>query len=197
MRRATPSSPPPLRRTQSRRRVLGLVAVVALASSLLALPTSAAEPGQAPTRPRTSAAASIAPPVAVLLITGETVLVQDLADGRQTAVVSPPPDGRGWAYAKFVDQHGDLHVVPSAAFPLLGERLDPRLFNVSALVRDGYGTAPRAAAAADRHLHRRPGRAPGHDGRLETLPSIDGAAVTVDAAGAAQLGERSCPLHPR
>ena len=187
MRRATPSSPPPLRRTQSRRRVLGLVAVVALASSLLALPTSAAEPGQAPTRPRTSAAASIAPPVAVLLITGETVLVQDLADGRQTAVVSPPPDGRGWAYAKFVDQHGDLHVVPSAAFPLLGERLDPRLFNVSALVRDGYGTASRAQLPLIVTYVIGPVSIPGTT-IIQTLRSINGAAITVDAAGAAQLG---------
>ncbi|WP_170211911.1 S8 family peptidase [Saccharothrix australiensis] len=72
-------------------------------------------------------------------MTGDRVLVS--ADGERVSP-DPSPARPGMRFvAREVDGH--RHVIPVDALPLLAEgRLDPRLFDVTLLVRDGYDRLP-------------------------------------------------------
>ena len=72
----------------------------------------------------------------VTLVTGDVVTVTTLADGQQIADVNRPVDAVGGV--RIQERGGDLYVVPDEAVGLLGAgRLDPRLFDVTDLDRDG------------------------------------------------------------
>jgi subtilisin family serine protease len=80
----------------------------------------------------------------VTLLTGDRVRVATEPGGQQYAQVQPGP-GRD-RVVFFRRSHGaELSVIPSDAAPLLAAgRVDPALFDVTALVRDGYADPARA-----------------------------------------------------
>ena len=79
------------------------------------------------------------------------------------------------------DEQGDLHVIPEDALSLLSAgKLDPRLFDVTELARDGYGDESRDTlplivdyTGADAEGGRRAGhpRAAGHERGRRRRPS--------------------------
>lgn len=106
-------------------------AAFVLAVSTLALPAPAA--GVDP-----PAAASVTARHKVTLVTGDVVVLESLADGTETATVTPRPN------ISFASRRIDsqTYVIPSDANALLAAgRLDIELFNVSRLVEDGYDDA--------------------------------------------------------
>jgi subtilisin family serine protease len=119
----------------------------------------------------------------VTLVTGDVVTVTTLADGHQLADVKRPVDAVGGV--RMQERGGDLYVVPDEAVGLLGaDRLDPRLFDVTDLVKDGYddagtrqvpmiATYTRAATRADGVP-----RAPRGSILVRPLPSVSGAALS-------------------
>lgn len=72
----------------------------------------------------------------VTLITGDRVTVTRQPDGH-TAYATRPAPGGSTAFREYQNASGDKIVVPVIAMPFLGQQLDPSLFDVSALVRDG------------------------------------------------------------
>ena len=151
----------------------------------------------------TSPAVAAVPPAAtnpvrtihtVTLITGDVVRLTTLADGRQVASV--PSARHGYTY---FERDGHVHVVPNdAEAQLEAGRLDEALFDVTALVRDGFddsatttlpllvtGTATAPGTAAPGAAA--PGIAAGSGalgaalsvagGATRVLPSIGGVAV--------------------
>ncbi|MCX4919451.1 S8 family serine peptidase [Streptomyces sp. NBC_00687] len=128
----SPSSAPRRRR---RRLLSALAAVPLLASGLAVLQ----EPAQAaPSKPPVPAKPTATHKVT--LVTGDVVTVTTMADGRQTADVDRPDSAVGGVKVQKI--HGDLFVVPDEAAPLLStDRLDRRLFDVTALIKMGYDDA--------------------------------------------------------
>ncbi|MFF4540689.1 S8 family serine peptidase [Streptomyces aureus] len=116
----------------------------------------------------------------VTLVTGDKVTVTDLAGGKKTVSVVRPRGATG-AVRTQVDG-GTVTVVPDEALPYLrAGTLDRRLFDVSALIRQGLTDRqtgdlplivtydPKARAAV-----------PGGATRTRSLPSIRGAALDAD-----------------
>lgn len=97
----------------------------------------------AATGPTAVSTATVGPTVqdttsTLTLITGQSVTVTTEA-GRTSLAVDQHESG---TYQDYRDASGDEHVIPAEAQPYLGHLLDPSLFDVSALVRDGLvGTA--------------------------------------------------------
>ncbi|MBB4903964.1 S8 family serine peptidase [Actinophytocola algeriensis] len=138
-----------------KRAPLSLLAAAVAAS--VVVPAAAAAPG---------AVAAPAAGTTVTLLTGDKVVV----GGMYGARVLPAKGREHIAFQVRRDTDGDTHVVPSDAVPLLARgKLDPRLFDVTELVRAGYddasrkmlplivdyaGATPRAAGArVSRELH--------------------------------------------
>src|ERR1043165_660450 len=73
---------------------------------------------------------------AITLVTGDTVHVEQSADGRQTATIQP---GAGRDKLGFHQQEvdGNLFVFPQDAASSIGSKLDRSLFNITELVRQG------------------------------------------------------------
>ena len=125
------------------RRRLARTLCVGLAAALVAgtgTPVRA-EPADAtdPTAATDSAAADSG--TQVTLITGDAVVVTELGAGRRAVTVKP---GAGRADMTFYQQTegDDVRVVPSDASGLLAAgKLDPELFNVSGLIREGLDDA--------------------------------------------------------
>jgi hypothetical protein len=94
-----------------------------------------------------SAESAMPPSSTITLITGDRVRLDVLPDGQQTASVLMGASGTRPGSSAFVEftYAGDEYVVPDAAVPYLGSALDPRLFDVSYLVRAGLADA-RASA---------------------------------------------------
>ncbi|WP_406260253.1 S8 family serine peptidase [Actinacidiphila glaucinigra] len=77
----------------------------------------------------------------VRLITGDRVTVSDAANGRKTASVQRAP-GREKVFFQIAEKEGALTVLPSDAAVLVRTgRLDADLFDVTALVAQGYDEA--------------------------------------------------------
>ncbi|MEV1240719.1 S8 family serine peptidase [Nonomuraea sp. NPDC049750] len=75
----------------------------------------------------------------ITLITGDQVHVAVAADGRQKASVTAAPRGDGPpAGFRITEDGGQLTVLPSDVEGLVPGRLDPELFNVTALAAQGY-----------------------------------------------------------
>lgn len=77
----------------------------------------------------------------VTLLTGDVVLLENTADGRQVATVQRPAERRNISYQTRYSS-GHAYVVPSDAIPLLAAgTLDQQVFDVTQLVADGYDDA--------------------------------------------------------
>jgi subtilisin family serine protease len=109
----------------------------ALAGLSLATPARAATPTASPgARPSTVVARHT-----VTLLTGDAVVLEQMADGRQVATVHPPADRTRISYQNRVS-HGHAYVIPGDAVPLLAAgKLDQEVFDVTQLVDDGYDDA--------------------------------------------------------
>ena len=121
-------------------RATACLAAVTLAAGLFAAPTLAAS------APRGGASHPVGPPTVqtVTLVTGDVVQVSTGADGRQAVTLEPRPDGT-IPQAAINQAGGHLYVVPFDAMGLLAaKRLDRDLFDVTALLADGYDDASRS-----------------------------------------------------
>ncbi|KAB8170964.1 S8 family serine peptidase [Streptomyces sp. 3MP-14] len=111
----------------------------------------------------------------VRLVTGDAVTVLTVGEGRQVAQVSPAPDREDVLFHS-LEVDGELTVLPADAWPLVAAGvLDRRLFNVSALIEQGYDT-----------------------GSTDALPLLVGRAPGVSAAAVDELTalhEASAPSH--
>ncbi len=142
--------------------------------------------------PPLPAAAAAVPPagagVTVTLVTGDRVTV-DATGGQPTARIEPADrPGRRVSFATWY-AGGDLRVLPSDVARLVPGTLDPRLFDVSALIRAGYDD--RSATSIPLIVRRPAGLSATADSPLRTvraLPSIGAAAVRLPKASAARWG---------
>lgn len=140
----------------------------------------------------------------VRLITGDLVTVSDAPNGRKTASVQRAP-GRENVFFQVTEDDGGLTVLPSDAAPLVrGERLDAELFDVAALIAQGYdeahtdalplivsapkGSARAAAERVDRLAEFHEG-----SGEPRNLPSIDAQALRVADQDLASFWKQLAP----
>src|SRR5690242_7121540 len=77
---------------------------------------------------------SLPPTATVTLPTGDRVRLDTTPDGRQSIVPAGANPAAGATLVRF-SWHGDEYAVPTTAVPFLSSTLDPRLFDVSYLVR--------------------------------------------------------------
>ncbi|MFC4853546.1 S8 family serine peptidase [Actinophytocola glycyrrhizae] len=146
-----------------------LLAAVLAAS--VVVPAAGAAPG-AGTAPATGPT--------VTLLTGDKVVV----GGMYGARVLPARGREHIAFQVREDAEGDTHVVPSDALPLLAQgKLDPRLFDVTELVRAGYDDASRTALPLIVDYAGATPRAAGARVSRE-LPAMSAAAISVDRSAA-------------
>ena len=139
------------RSLSSRSRSLGWIPTSAGLAALLALGlTPIAHAGAAtPAGPEVAGAAAQADSTHIVsLVTGDRVVVHDVG-GREGVVVVPRAGATGGYVTETMA--GDSYVIPAIALAYLGSSLDRSLFDVSALVRNGFvdkvpvqvdGTAP-------------------------------------------------------
>ena len=161
---------------------------------LLALSTAAALvvglPGAAPAQAATGGPPTAAPLAADLtLLTGDRVSVSWSA-GRPPRVAVRPGPGRTRVGFRQSWDGSRLSVVPADASALLARGvLDPALFDVVGLARQGFGRRPVSVivgyegGAAGRSAH---GRAPAGS-RTRDLPSLDAGVYRLDPARPAAL----------
>lgn len=145
--------------------------------------------GTAATRPlasNPSAGPARATVTTVTLITGDRVQLFHQPDG-QVAVGVEPAAGRehiGFLHETHTGASGtDISVLPSDAVPLLAAgRLDPRLFDVTELVRQGFTDAAPALPLIMTYAKptARPAAPAGATAGVRALPSVNGAAVRQD-----------------
>jgi subtilisin family serine protease len=162
----------------------------------LAVPAVLAPPAAQAAPPVASLAGQ---PYAVTLVTGDRVLL-DLAGGQERVVTVDAGEGRdGMAFMQQIDR-GDLYVLPADAAPLVAAgRVDRRLFNVSKLREFGYGdrdqlpliVTHQRGSAARSALSAAGGEV------VRELPSIGGAAVEVDRAGAGDFWDGVTGAQPQ
>jgi subtilisin family serine protease len=167
---------PHARRSRTRATVLVAAAALPLLATALHVPALAATDAPRVHRDVPSSTHK------VTLVTGDVVTLTTLANGQQLADVDRPPGAVGGV--RMQTRGHDLYVVPDEAVGLLGaDRLDPRLFDVTALVADGYddagtGRVPMIATYT-RAADRAPGTpsAPKGSAVVRRLPSVRGAAL--------------------
>ncbi|MEV6879649.1 S8 family serine peptidase [Amycolatopsis sp. NPDC051128] len=159
-----------------RKAVAAAVVAVLAASSSLPVPAAAAAPP-----------ASGDPGQTVTLVTGDRVRVLPNHRGAAAVAVEPGPGRAGIGFFRDTTtgtggRGGDITVVPSDALPLVAAgRVDPRLFNVSELLRqhlaDSAASLPLivtySAATA-------PVDAPPATTTVRALPSVHGTALRQD-----------------
>ncbi|MGX1544949.1 S8 family serine peptidase [Streptomyces adustus] len=123
----------------NRPRPTAVVLVTAGALCLTSLPIALAGAANAAGRVVSVAKQRGVTTSSVTLVTGDRVTVGK-GDGRHPSVSVTPAaiPGRHVAFSTWTDDNGDVRVVPSDMMPLLGTVLDESLFNVSALIQDGY-----------------------------------------------------------
>ncbi|MGW5771613.1 S8 family serine peptidase [Streptomyces longwoodensis] len=142
-------------------------------------PAGAARAADVPSPPAAGAART------VTLVTGDRVTVTGLAGGHRTVTVERPRGATGAVRTQSDD--GEITVVPDEARPYLrAGTLDRRLFDVSALLRQGLGDS--ATGELPLILTRAPGAravTPRSAERTRTLPSIHG--IAVEAAKGREL----------
>ncbi|ALG11971.1 S8 family peptidase [Kibdelosporangium phytohabitans] len=103
-----------------------------------ALVLGAAHVASAAPVPAAPGAAAKAVRHAITLVTGDTVHIEQLPDGRQAAAIKPGP-GREQIDFHQQEVDGNLFVIPQDAMPsLTSRRVDRALFNITELVRQGY-----------------------------------------------------------
>src|SRR5450755_4431105 len=174
----------------------GSVATGDLAAAATAAPAAAgASPGLSSAAGATGATAlPVGHAWRVTLLTGDVVGVRTVGGRPPVVTISPGPGRQKVIFAKYVDSRGHIMVVPQDVAPLVGRALDPTLFDVTTLIRDGDDNARRAdlplivqgedgagaaAAAAAVSSALRPER---------TLSSLDAVAVTEPRTAGARAG---------
>lgn len=113
----------------------------------------------------------------VTLITGDTVSLSAGPDGKYAVDVQR---GKGREAATFLssEKDGEVSVLPSDAIPLVqAGRLDPALFNITQLVKQGYADA-RTGTTPVIATYTKGNTTPDGARRTLTLPTIDGAALS-------------------
>ncbi|WP_326668192.1 S8 family peptidase [Streptomyces sp. NBC_01257] len=123
-------------RPLARARIVAALAVAALCSPTL-VPSAAAGPVSVPS----SNASGKAGHRTVTLITGDRVTVTTTPDGRKSYSAVPAAGSRPGTVLMRTDIDGDAYFYPSDVIGKVGSVLDPQLFNVDGLVRDGYDDA--------------------------------------------------------
>uniref|UniRef100_A0AAU1ZWF7 S8 family serine peptidase n=1 Tax=Streptomyces sp. NBC_00093 TaxID=2975649 RepID=A0AAU1ZWF7_9ACTN len=159
------------------RRLHALWAVAGAAGLLAGAVTPAAAGPVSPTIQPGSTQTPHTDTQTVTLITGDTVSVTTGPDGRSAVEVER---GKGREAATFLstERDGEVSVLPADAIPLVqAGRLDPALFNVTQLVKQGYadsktGTTPVIATYTKGSVTPEGAR------RTLALPGIDGAALS-------------------
>ena len=127
----------------SRHRAVRTTALVAAAvtAGVMLVPPVASVAEAAAEAPHTTGPPSV---TRVTLVTGDVVEVSSGADGKQSVVILPRPDGTV-PQAAITRARGHLYVVPTEAFGLLeANRLDRDLFDVTTLIESKYDDASRA-----------------------------------------------------
>ncbi|MEE4544910.1 S8 family serine peptidase [Streptomyces sp. V4-01] len=183
-----------------------LTAIGAVLAAIAATPATAhadqaAAAGAPATVPAAAGAARTATGAApaartVTLVTGDRVTVTPLADGRSAATVTRPGNLTGGVRTETVGK--DLYVYPSEALPYVAAGvLDPRLFDVTRLIADGYDDAhttalPLIVQYGDARAR---GAAPALRGLTarRDLPAVHGAAVNAARTRTAQLWQDLTP----
>jgi len=120
-----------------------VLAVAAISAGLVSAPGPASASPSAPA----PAPKRVGPPTVktVTLVTGDVVKVSTASDGRQSVTLQPRPDG-SLPQAAIQQVHDHVYVVPSEALGLLeANRLDPDLFDVTALIEAEYDDASRGS----------------------------------------------------
>ncbi|MFF3378424.1 S8 family serine peptidase [Streptomyces sp. NPDC002680] len=119
----------------------------------------------------------------VTLITGDTVSVTTGADGKNAVDVRR---GQGREAATFLssEKNGEVSVLPTDAIPLIqAGRIDPALFNVTQLVKQGYSDAKTGATPVIA-TYSKGSATPEGARRTLALPGIDGAALSAKKSSA-------------
>jgi subtilisin family serine protease len=182
---AAGTKPDPREAPVATRRVRRL-SILLLAGALLA---AAAPAGGQPVQP--ARAGRDARGVAVTLLTGDKVILRRLPGQRQSVQVLPARRPGGPATFQTLSVRGDAYVLPSDVHALVGRLLDKELFNVSALVRMGYGdaTAPSLPLIVQHaRTAKRPAALAAALRPVRTLASLRATAVRQPRTAAARLG---------
>ncbi|GAA2857006.1 S8 family peptidase [Nonomuraea rubra] len=144
------------------------VLAAALAATGLSAPLAAHADTRKPARN--------APEAEITLITGHRVHYVDGPGDQDTVTVDRPADAQGGVQVQ--QAGGDLYVVPDEAVPLIAaDRLDRRLFNVTALAGMGYHGSPPVIVSYDGPAPRSMTGAQ----VVRALPSVKGAALQLGA----------------
>jgi hypothetical protein len=125
--------------------------------------------------------------ITVTLVTGDHVRLLNRAGGEPLFGVEPAPGRENVGFVRESRGDGDVTVIPADAVALVEQgRLDPRLFDVSELVRQGYTDARSTLPLI---VSYRQSAAPAVEvaATVRRLPSINGAAVVRDRARAGEF----------
>jgi len=176
----------------SRVRLLALACVGILVAAASPVSSAGAEDGGDQARPAgADPAAGRSPSVSVTLVTGDRVVLREETGGRRS-VGFEPAEGRAELDVHQMEIDGELHVFPGDAVPYFSaDRLDRDLFNIDALIAQGYDDAsidavPLIATTTGSTRSLSTLAAVDQD---ETLESIDGRALSVDKDRAAEFWE--------
>jgi subtilisin family serine protease len=164
------------------------------AAVVAALAVSSWLPGPAVAEPAVAPRASGDPGQTVTLVTGDRVRVLPNPRGAAAVVVEPGPGRTGIGFFRDSGtgaggRAGDITVVPSDALaPVAAGRVDPRLFNVSELLRQHLAdSAPSLPLIVTRPAAVAPAAAPPATTAVRDLPSVHGAAVRQDKRRATEF----------
>ncbi|WP_371604361.1 S8 family serine peptidase [Streptomyces sp. NBC_01220] len=120
--------------------VRSIVAAAGLVAATL-IPVTVAQAAGPPGPAGTTARPEVPATFTVPLPTGDTVTVERSGTAIRSATVTPAPGREDVSFTTSSVGSDDVSVIPSDADPLLAAgRLDPRLFDVKALLEAGYGT---------------------------------------------------------
>ncbi|MGW3962394.1 S8 family serine peptidase [Amycolatopsis sp. NPDC005003] len=167
------------------RRQLAMAAAV-VAGFSLPVP-AAAQPAAPPVAPGDSGPRGSGPRGSgqtVTLITGDRVRVLPNSRGKNTVVVEPGPGRDRIGFVRETNtsgRPGDITVVPSDALALVAAgRLDPRLFDVSELLRQHLADTTGSVPLIVTYAAGAPTATPPATTAVRDLPSVRGAALRQD-----------------
>lgn len=122
-----------------------LLSALVLAGALAIVPVTSPGITKAATTAAPDQPGAVIKTDVVTLVTGDVVRLDTLANGTQQADVVATAPGSSNAGTHTYLHDGDVYVEPASALPLVAAgKLDQRLFDVSALVRQGYSDDDRS-----------------------------------------------------
>jgi subtilisin family serine protease len=168
-------------------RFFAATSALVTAIGLAAAPAASAAPGQAPAP---ASGARVVSQHTVTLLTGDVVVLERFANGKQSATVHPPAGRTQVGYS--TQQIGqDAYVVPNDAAPLIATgTLSRDLFDVTKLVASGYDDAH--ASAMPMIVQYRANRM-----RAQAAPALPGTSrgATLSSINATAIGESKRQSH--